>query len=274
MGIVQGYMGGAKIGTVQVPSQPGSYIGNPEGYQMPGIIDAREYDYHYIQGLRVPSASIILPPDVSWLTATLVNAMLTRTLGDIAAVTGGITVCDGDAGLNLTGAKLAGMDFVWNFGQAASVTLQFLGNACADVTMVAASLAPIAARAEYAAFKHFKLTAPGTLKVTSLRLSVSTGVTPNPELANSEYPSEVNAGKLTATASMTVQSNAVIPADGTPIVFEHATGVATGVEITLANPVFTGRDRRATQPARAMRTLSAQLFGETDDGAPVVFADA
>ena len=272
-GIIQGYRGGGKIGSVQVPLLPGSYVVNPEGYQVPGIIDAHQYDYHYLQGLRVPSASVVLVPDAAWFTASTINSWIARVADDFAEIVGGITMADGKEGLNLTGAKLAGMDFVWNFGQFAQCTLQFLGSGCTEKTLVECALAPISARAEYGAFKYFKLTSPADLKVSSMRLSVSTGVTPNPELANSEYPSEVNAGKLTATASFTVQALTTLPANGTPIVFQHATAASTAVQITLANPVFTGLARRAVQPARAMRNISAQLFGTSADGPPVTFAD-
>lgn len=276
---VQFYKAAILIGDVAIPCYPGAALQNAKNWAVPPII-GNYWSLNYGDGLRQPIVDLqfcIRDKAGEILSSPFLDLFFSRSSDvahDISPITGstynGLAFWDGQDGFVLLGAKWDSFTIGSSKGDDIRMSARFVGSGVSTI-----SVAPPYPGWDTSNILRFnKITFAGGLanKVWGFNLSVSNNCHPNMALDGTQYPTEWNAGQVTAGFQMTMQASDAwsLPSDGASIAFTIS-GTGRSRTFILSRVLNQTPDDRSVSPPRIMRQYQfVCLGGDAQTTPPVV----
>jgi hypothetical protein len=270
MAQVQFYKSAIFIGDTPIPCYPNCSFTVPKNFAIPPII-GNYWQLNYGDGLRMPTVELSLAvrnKASEVLSSTMMNYFLTRTADaahDISPITGatynGLAFWDGNSGWVLTGAKADSFTIGSSKGDDIRFNTRFCGS---GITAIGSPPTyPGWDTSNLLRFNAVTFSGAMANKVWSFDLSFSNNCSPNLPLDGTQYPSEWNAGMMTAGLRLVLQGSDAAPADAAAfnIVITGAGSPTKTATFTINNPLNQNPDDKRVTVPRIMREYMLTLLG-------------
>jgi len=252
-----------------IPVLPGARLTVPRNWVVPPVI-GNYWQWNYGEGVKIPvmDCSVLVRDNAGEaLSSSLFGYFFNRTNDSAHDTTpmGNVTFWDGATGYTLNNAKAESFTLGTSMGDNLRMSMRLMGSSITQLTG-SFSYPTSFNNANVLRFQSVNFASTLASKVWRFDLSFSNNHNPNYALNGTVFPTEVNAGVMSAGFNIIVQANDVVPpvpppgTNCTPISFT-ITGSSHTCTFTISNPLDNTDYNRSVDPPRVMRQHTYVCLG-------------